>query len=90
MDDNYETLLEVLCDYNPSCSPSHDEYLETWDPYDIFETQLFEEDCYDHKEDEDSWGLGSSAEHSLISDIDGDDIFENPIYEMSSKGSVYS
>ena len=39
MDDNYETILEVLCNGNPPCSPPHDEYLESWDPYDIFETQ---------------------------------------------------
>ena len=110
MDDDYETLLEnptfeVLCDDNPPCSPSYDEYLESWDPSDIFESQLFEEDCYDHKEDENSQGLGTSDEHSLISDIDGHDdywtfienptydilenLFENPIYDISSKGSVY-
>ena len=63
MDDDYETLLEdpifeVLCDENPLCSPPDDKYLESWDPYDIFVTQLFEEDCYDHKEDENSQGLG--------------------------------
>ena len=95
-----------LYDENPPCSPPHGEYLESWYPSDIFETHLFEEDCYDHKEDEDSQGLGTSDEHSLISDIDGDDdywtfienptydtfenIFENPIYDVSSEGSVYS
>ena len=62
--------------------------MESWDPYDIFETQLFEEDCYDHKEDEDSQGLRTSDEQSLISDIDGDDLLENPIYDMSSERSV--
>ena len=90
MDDNYETLLEVLCDDNPPCSPPDDKYLESWVPFDIFETRLFEKDCYDHKEDEDNQGLGTSDEHSLISDIDGGDPFENPIYDMSSEGSVYS
>ena len=80
--------------------------MENWVPGDIFEIQLFEEDCYDHKEDGDSQGLGNSDEHSFISDIDGDDdywtfienptydilenLFENPIDDMSSKGSVYS
>ena len=91
MDDYYETLLEdpifeVLCDDNPPCSSPDDKYLESWDPCDIFETQLFEEDCYNHKEDEDSQGLGTSDEHSLISDIDGDDLFENPIYDSPTTG----
>ena len=80
MDDDYETLLEdpifeVLCDDNPPCYPPHDKYLESWDPYDIFENQLFEKDCYNHKEDEDSQGLGTSNKHSLISYIDGYDLF---------------
>ena len=111
MDDDYETLLEnpifeFLYDENPPCSPPHDKYLESWDAYDIFETHLFEEDCYDHKEDEDSQGLGTSDEHSLISDIDGHDdywtfienptsdtlenIFENPIHDLYNEESVYS
>ena len=95
LDDDYETLLEnpifeFLYDENPPCSPPHDEYLESWDPYDIFETHLFEEDCYNHKEDEDIQGLGTIDEHSLISDINGDDLFENPIYDMSSEGNVCS
>ena len=93
MDYDYETLLEdptfeVLCDDNPPCSPPDDKYVERWDPYDIFENQLFEKDCYNHKEDEDSQGLGTSDEHSIIFDINGDDLFENPIYDMSSEGSV--
>ena len=47
-DDNYETLiLEVLCDGNPPCFPPDDKYLESWVPCDIFETQLFEEDCFE-------------------------------------------
>ena len=86
--------------------PPNDEYLESWVPCDIFEIHIFEEDCYDHKEDGDSQGLGTNDEHSFISNIDGDDdywtfienptyetfenTFENPIYDMSSEESVYS
>ena len=52
MDDDYKTLienpiLEVLCDENPPCSPLDDKNLESWVPCDIFETQLFEEDCFE-------------------------------------------
>ena len=55
MDDDYETLiknpiLEVLCDENPPCSPPDDKNLESWVPCDIFETQLFEEDCFEQNE----------------------------------------
>ena len=106
MADNYETLiLEVLCDGNPPCFPPDDKYLESWVPCDIFETRLFEEDCFE-KNEECSQGLYTSDEASLISDIDGNDdywtfienptyntlenIFENPIYDMSNEGSVYS
>ena len=79
MDDNYKTLmenqiLEVSCDESPPCFPPDDKHLESWVPCDIFETQLFEEDCYNHKEDEDSQGVVTSDEHSLIYDIDGDDL----------------
>ena len=79
--------------------------MESWVPCDIFETQLFEEDCFEQNE-ECSLGLDTSDEASLISDIDGDDdywtsienptydtyenIFENPIYDVSSEGSFYS
>ena len=106
MDDSYETLienliLEVSCDESPPWSPSDDKYLESWVPCDIFESQLFEEDCFEQNE-ECSQGLDTSDEASLISDIDGDDdywtfienptydIFENLIYDVSSEGSVYS
>jgi len=106
MDDSYETLienliLEVSCDESPPWSPSDDKYLESWVPCDIFESQLFEEDCFEQNE-ECSQGLDTSDEASLISNIDGDDdywtfienptydIFENLIYDVSSEGSVYS
>ena len=106
MDDSYETLienliLEVSCDESPPWSPSDDKYLESWVPCDIFESQLFEEDCFEQNE-ECSQGLDISDEASLISNIDGDDdywtiienptydTFENLIYDMSSKESVYS
>ena len=94
-----------MCDENPPCSPLDDKYLESWVPYDIFETQLFEEDCFEQNE-ECRQGLDTSDEASLIFDIDGDDdywtfienptydifenIFENLIYDVSSEGSVYS
>ena len=94
-----------LCDDNPPCSPLDDKYLERWVPYDIFETQLFEEDCFEQNE-ECSQGLDTSDEASLISNIDGNDdywtfienptydtfknIFENLIYDVSSEGSCYS
>ena len=80
-------------------------YLESWVPYDIFETQIFEEDCFEQNE-QCSQGLDTSGEASLISDIDGHDdywnfienptydtfetIFENLIYDVSSTGSCYS
>ena len=109
MDDDYETLienpiLEVFCDENSPCSPPDYKYLESWVPYDIFETQLFEEDCFEQNE-ECRQGLDTGDEASLISDIDGDDeywtsvenptydtfenIFENLIYDVSSEWSVY-
>ena len=94
-----------MCDDTPLCSPHGAEGWESWVPYDIFETQLFEEDCFEQNE-ECSQGLDTNDEASLISNIDGDDdywtfienptydnfknLFENPIYDMSSKGSVYS
>ena len=51
MNDNYEILienpiLEVSYDESPPCSPPDDKYLKSWVPCDIFETQLFEEDCF--------------------------------------------
>ena len=88
-------------DTSPSSPPDDDKGMESWVPCDIFETQLFEEDCFEQNE-ECSQGLDTSDEASLISDIDGDDdywtfienptydIFENLIYNMSSKGSCYS
>ena len=85
-------------------SPPDDKYLESWVPCDIFETQLFEEDCFEQNQCRQ--GLDTSDEASLISNIDGDDdcwtsienptydifenIFENLIYDVSSEGSVYS
>ena len=89
MDDNYETLienqiLEVSYDESPPCSPLDDKYLESWVPCDIFETQLFEEDCFEQNQ-ECSQGLDTSDEASLISDIDGNDDYwtfiENPTYD---------
>ena len=90
---------------SPPCSPLDDKYLESWVPCDIFETQLFEEDCFEQNE-KCSQRLETSDEASLISDIDGDgdywtfienptydifeNIFENLIYDVSSERSVYS
>ena len=55
--------------------------MESWVPCNIFETQLFEEDCFEQNE-ECSQGLNTSDKTSLISDIDGDDDYwtfiENP------------
>ena len=52
-------------------------------PCDIFETHLFEEDCFEQNECRQ--GLDTSDEASLISDIDGDDDYwtfiENPTYD---------
>ena len=92
-------ILEFSCDESPPWSPSDDKYLESWVPCDIFETQRFEEDGFEQNEKY-RHGLDTSDEASLISDIDGDDnywtfienptydtlenIFENPIYDMSS------
>ena len=81
MDDDYETLienpiLEVLCDENPPCSPPDDKNLESWVPCDIFETQLFEEDCFE-KNEECSQGFDTSDKESLISDIYGYDDYWN-------------
>ena len=55
MDDNYETLIEnpildVSCDESPPCFPPDYKHLESWVPCDIFETQLFEEDCFEQNE----------------------------------------
>ena len=74
MDDNFETsikntILEVSCDEIPPCTPPNDKYLESWVPYDIFETHLFEEDCLEQNE-KCRQGLDTSDEASLISDID--------------------
>ena len=79
--------------------------MESWVRCDIFETQLFEEDGFEQNE-ECSQGLDTSDETSLIYDIDGNDdywtfienptydtfenIFENLIHDMSSKGSCSS
>ena len=81
------------------------QYLESWVPCDIFDTRHFEEDGFEQNEKY-RHGHDTSDEASLIFDIDGDDdywtfnenptydtfenIFENLIYDMSSKGSCYS
>ena len=105
--DTYEEIHNdyKMCDDTSPCSSHGAEGWESWVPCDIFETQLFEEDCFEQN-DECSQGLDTSDEASLISDIDGDDdywtfienptydtfenIFENPIYDMSTEESVYS
>ena len=89
-----------MCDDTPPF-----ESLESWVPCDIFETHIFEEDCFKQNE-ECNQGFDTSDEASFISDIDGDDdywtfienptydsfenIFENLIYDVSSEGSFYS
>ena len=70
MDDNSETLiknpiLEVSCDEIPPCTPPDDKYLECWVPCDIFETQIFEEDCFEQNE-KCRQGLDTSDEASHI------------------------
>ena len=69
MDDNFETLvknpiLKVSCDDIPPCTPPDDKHLESWIPCDIFETQLFGEDCFKQNE-ECSQGLDTNDEASL-------------------------
>ena len=76
MDDNFETsiknpILDVSCDEIPPCTPPDDKYLDSWVPYDIFETQLFKEDGFEQNQKY-RHGLDTNDEASLISDIDGD------------------
>ena len=78
--------------------------MESWVSCGIFETYLFEEDGFE-KNEKYRHGHDTSDEASLISNIDGDDdywtfienptydtfenIFENLIYDIYSKGSCY-
>ena len=61
------------------------------------------DDCYEQEEGSYILGCDTSKEDSLISDIDGsvdywnfidnptcENLIENPIHDVSSKGSVYS
>ena len=92
-------ILKVSCDDIPPCTPPDDKYLERVVPCDIFETQLFEEDGFEQNEKY-IHGLDTSDEASLIYGDDNywnfienptydtfENIFENLIYDMSSKGS---
>ena len=64
---------------------------------------LFEEDCYEYKEDMDRQEHDAMGEESYTYDMDGSDDYwnfignptcenfmENPIHDMSNNGSVYS
>ena len=77
--------------------------MEILTSHNIFETKTLKDDYYEHEEGIYISGCDTSKEESLISDIDGSDdywnfidsstcenIIENPIDDMSRKGSVYS
>ena len=91
-----------MYDDTPLCSSLRDEVLESLTSPNIFETKNLKDDYY---EQEGSYisGCDTSKEDSLISNIYGSDdywnfidnptcenVIENPIHYMSSKGSVYS
>ena len=90
-----------MYDDTPLCSSLRDEVLERLTSCNIFETETLKDDYYEHEEGIYISGCDTSKEDSLISDIDGSDdywnfidnptcenLIENPIHDMSSKGSV--
>ena len=80
--------------------------MKFWKPLtscNIFETKTLKDDYYEQEEGSYILGCDTSKEDSLAYDMDGSDgywnfidiptcenIIENPIHYMSSKGSVYS
>ena len=90
--DTYEKIYNV-CDDTPLCSSLRDEALESLTSCNIFETKTLKDDYYEQEEGSYIYGCDTSEEDSLISDIDGSDDYwnfmDNPICDMSSKGSVY-
>ena len=96
--ETYDKISMVCGDTRP-CSPHVDEGLEILLPCNI----LPEEDCYEYKEDMDRQEHDAMDEESPTYDMDGSDdywnfidnpncenLMENPIQDMSNKGSVYS
>ena len=87
----------MVCGDTRPCSPHVDEGLESLLPCNI----LSEEDCYEYKEDMNRQDHDDMDEESPTYDMDGSDdywnfidnptcenIIENPIQDMSSKGSI--
>ena len=77
--------------------------MESLNSHNIFETKTLKDDYYEQEEGSHILRCYTIKEDSLISNIDGSDdywnfldnptcenIIENPIHDMSSKGSVYS
>ena len=87
-----ETYDEVRMVYyhTPPCSPHGDEGLESSFHYNIFGTKLYK-DVYGEYE-EDMYNQKYTNEDYPIFDKDVDDNYcsfmENPIYDMSRKGTV--
>ena len=100
--DTYEEIYDVYDD-TPLCSSLRDEILESLTSCNIFETKTLKDDYYEQEEGSYILGCDTSKEDSLTYDMDGNDdywnfidnptyenVIENPIHDMSSKGSVYS
>ena len=92
-----------MCDDTPLCSSLRDEVLESLTSCNIFETKNLKDYYYEQEEGSYILGCDTSKEESLISNIDGSDdywnfidsptcenLIENPIHDVSSKGNVYS
>ena len=92
-----------MFDDTPLRSSLRDEVLEILNSHNIFETKTLKDDYYEQEEGSYISGCDTSKEDSLIYNIDGSDeywnfinnptcenLIENPIHDMSSKGSVYS
>ena len=92
-----------MYDDTPLYSSLRDEVLEISTSHNILETKTLNDDYYEHEEGSYISGCDTSKEDSLISNIDGSDdywnfignpncenLMENPIQDMSNKGSVYS
>ena len=97
--DTYAEIYDVYDDI-PLCSSLRDEVLEILTSCNIFETKNLKYDYYEHEEGSYILGCDTSKEDSLTYDMDGSDdywnfidnptcenIIENIIHDMSSKGS---
>ena len=92
-----------MCDDTPLCSSLRDEVLESLTSCNIFETKTLKDDYYEQEDSSYILRCDTNKEDSLTYDMDGSDdywnfidnptcenLIENPIHDMSSKGSVYS